>query len=293
MGKHHSDFCFRKCESNHQMSQAQLLNTLFLWQHSKSYIGAKRTSNPPHIYAVADIAYQSMVSYNADQVEYVPLWAAGVYQSWSELCSSLCSVHCYQRRERRRENRECPPVSPTADRPWKGLESHTISLMSLHPFFLLRKYNTFNSSQFYAIYWEACNKCVFCPDHFYFTIMSIWPALFVFLFFFRPTIGPSRRRFCWSMVWWRPLEMPALWSMITPVALGSIWRWSSLVEVQWWELRSQNTSWRSLGSYTRLCKSLLIAYGLDHEAEAKFSMHTKLNIMIRIDQNDFLITFFV
>lgn len=32
------------------------------------YIGAKRTANPPHIFAVADIAYQSMVSYNADQV---------------------------------------------------------------------------------------------------------------------------------------------------------------------------------------------------------------------------------
>uniref|UniRef100_A0A4W6DVE4 non-specific serine/threonine protein kinase n=1 Tax=Lates calcarifer TaxID=8187 RepID=A0A4W6DVE4_LATCA len=31
------------------------------------YIGAKRTANPPHIFAVADIAYQSMVSYNADQ----------------------------------------------------------------------------------------------------------------------------------------------------------------------------------------------------------------------------------
>uniref|UniRef100_A0A672JZ14 non-specific serine/threonine protein kinase n=1 Tax=Sinocyclocheilus grahami TaxID=75366 RepID=A0A672JZ14_SINGR len=31
------------------------------------YVGAKRTSNPPHIYAVADIAYQSMVSYNTDQ----------------------------------------------------------------------------------------------------------------------------------------------------------------------------------------------------------------------------------
>uniref|UniRef100_A0A8C0YI31 non-specific serine/threonine protein kinase n=1 Tax=Cyprinus carpio carpio TaxID=630221 RepID=A0A8C0YI31_CYPCA len=32
-----------------------------------SGIFSKRTSNPPHIYAVADIAYQSMVSYNADQ----------------------------------------------------------------------------------------------------------------------------------------------------------------------------------------------------------------------------------
>uniref|UniRef100_A0A8C1K572 non-specific serine/threonine protein kinase n=1 Tax=Cyprinus carpio TaxID=7962 RepID=A0A8C1K572_CYPCA len=31
------------------------------------YVGAKRTSNPPHIYAVADIAYQSMVSHNTDQ----------------------------------------------------------------------------------------------------------------------------------------------------------------------------------------------------------------------------------
>ncbi|XP_051969899.1 myosin-IIIa-like [Xyrauchen texanus] len=40
---------------------------LYTPEHSKIYIGAKRTSNPPHIYAVADIAYQSMVSYNADQ----------------------------------------------------------------------------------------------------------------------------------------------------------------------------------------------------------------------------------
>ncbi|KAJ8375851.1 hypothetical protein SKAU_G00064310 [Synaphobranchus kaupii] len=36
-------------------------------QFTKIYIGAKRTANPPHIFAVADIAYQSMVSYNADQ----------------------------------------------------------------------------------------------------------------------------------------------------------------------------------------------------------------------------------
>lgn len=40
----------------------------FLQQHTKIYIGAKRTVNPPHIFAVADIAYQSMVSYNSDQV---------------------------------------------------------------------------------------------------------------------------------------------------------------------------------------------------------------------------------
>ncbi|XP_061521947.1 myosin-IIIa isoform X1 [Phycodurus eques] len=36
-------------------------------QYSKMYVGAKRTANPPHIFAVADIAYQSMVSYNSDQ----------------------------------------------------------------------------------------------------------------------------------------------------------------------------------------------------------------------------------
>uniref|UniRef100_A0A8C0YK14 Myosin IIIA n=1 Tax=Cyprinus carpio carpio TaxID=630221 RepID=A0A8C0YK14_CYPCA len=40
---------------------------LYTPEHSKIYVGAKRTSNPPHIYAVADIAYQSMVSHNTDQ----------------------------------------------------------------------------------------------------------------------------------------------------------------------------------------------------------------------------------
>nr|XP_057916582.1 myosin-IIIa isoform X2 [Doryrhamphus excisus] len=35
--------------------------------YSKMYVGAKRTANPPHIFAVADIAYQSMVSYHSDQ----------------------------------------------------------------------------------------------------------------------------------------------------------------------------------------------------------------------------------
>ncbi|KAA0704947.1 Myosin-IIIa [Triplophysa tibetana] len=40
---------------------------LYTPEHSTIYVGAKRASNPPHIYAVADIAYQSMVSYNADQ----------------------------------------------------------------------------------------------------------------------------------------------------------------------------------------------------------------------------------
>ncbi|KAJ7322235.1 hypothetical protein JRQ81_018522 [Phrynocephalus forsythii] len=40
---------------------------IYTTQHSKLYIGAKRTANPPHIFAVADIAYQSMVTYNSDQ----------------------------------------------------------------------------------------------------------------------------------------------------------------------------------------------------------------------------------
>ncbi|KAM5158311.1 myosin-IIIa [Mantella aurantiaca] len=40
---------------------------LYSSQHAQTYIGVKRTANPPHIYAVADIAYQSMVTYNSDQ----------------------------------------------------------------------------------------------------------------------------------------------------------------------------------------------------------------------------------
>ncbi|XP_042332773.1 myosin-IIIa isoform X3 [Sceloporus undulatus] len=40
---------------------------IYATQHSRLYIGAKRTANPPHIFAVADIAYQSMVTYNSDQ----------------------------------------------------------------------------------------------------------------------------------------------------------------------------------------------------------------------------------
>ncbi|XP_076147278.1 myosin-IIIa [Alosa pseudoharengus] len=40
---------------------------IYTSEHTKMYIGAKRTANPPHIFAVADIAYQSMVSYNSDQ----------------------------------------------------------------------------------------------------------------------------------------------------------------------------------------------------------------------------------
>ncbi|XP_019363818.1 PREDICTED: myosin-IIIa isoform X1 [Gavialis gangeticus] len=40
---------------------------IYSTQHSKLYLGAKRTASPPHIFAVADIGYQSMVTYNSDQ----------------------------------------------------------------------------------------------------------------------------------------------------------------------------------------------------------------------------------
>uniref|UniRef100_G3WLT4 non-specific serine/threonine protein kinase n=1 Tax=Sarcophilus harrisii TaxID=9305 RepID=G3WLT4_SARHA len=40
---------------------------LYSTKYSKLYIGAKRTANPPHIFAVADLGYQSMVTYNSDQ----------------------------------------------------------------------------------------------------------------------------------------------------------------------------------------------------------------------------------
>ncbi|XP_021050844.2 myosin-IIIa [Mus pahari] len=40
---------------------------LYSTKLSKLYIGAKRTANPPHIFAMADLGYQSMVTYNADQ----------------------------------------------------------------------------------------------------------------------------------------------------------------------------------------------------------------------------------
>ncbi|GAB5573350.1 myosin-IIIa isoform X2 [Prionailurus iriomotensis] len=40
---------------------------LYSAEHSKLYIGAKRTANPPHIFAMADVGYQSMVTYNSDQ----------------------------------------------------------------------------------------------------------------------------------------------------------------------------------------------------------------------------------
>ncbi|XP_052012908.1 myosin-IIIa [Apodemus sylvaticus] len=40
---------------------------LYSTKLSKLYIGAKRSANPPHIFAMADLGYQSMVTYNADQ----------------------------------------------------------------------------------------------------------------------------------------------------------------------------------------------------------------------------------
>nr|XP_027808898.1 myosin-IIIa [Marmota flaviventris] len=40
---------------------------LYSTKHSKLYLGAKRTANPPHVFAIADLGYQSMVTYNSDQ----------------------------------------------------------------------------------------------------------------------------------------------------------------------------------------------------------------------------------
>ncbi|KFO18932.1 Myosin-IIIa [Fukomys damarensis] len=40
---------------------------LYSTKHSRLYMGAKRAANPPHIFAMADLGYQSMVTYNSDQ----------------------------------------------------------------------------------------------------------------------------------------------------------------------------------------------------------------------------------
>ena len=101
------------------------LSILFSSQDTKMYIGAKRTVNPPHIFASADIAYQSMVSYNTDQVpvpwchlykedepclkESVLLWF------YNDVSDFLCTVCCDQWRERSRENRECSSAGAAAD----------------------------------------------------------------------------------------------------------------------------------------------------------------------------------
>ncbi|XP_053428738.1 myosin-IIIa [Nycticebus coucang] len=40
---------------------------LYSTKHSKLYMGAKRTAHPPHIFAMADLGFQSMITYNSDQ----------------------------------------------------------------------------------------------------------------------------------------------------------------------------------------------------------------------------------
>ncbi|XP_054378075.1 myosin-IIIa isoform X4 [Pongo abelii] len=40
---------------------------LYSTKHSKLYIGSNRTASPPHIFAMADLGYQSMITYNSDQ----------------------------------------------------------------------------------------------------------------------------------------------------------------------------------------------------------------------------------
>lgn len=41
---------------------------IFFLQFSRLYHGVKRASNPPHIFAAADAAYQCMVTFSKDQV---------------------------------------------------------------------------------------------------------------------------------------------------------------------------------------------------------------------------------
>ncbi|XP_016113592.1 myosin-IIIa-like [Sinocyclocheilus grahami] len=67
---------------------------LYTPENSKIYVGAKRTSNPPHIYAVADIAYQSMVSYNTDQeLGSVYSTLAGILNAGDVEFTSVASEH--------------------------------------------------------------------------------------------------------------------------------------------------------------------------------------------------------
>jgi len=58
------------------------------------YIGAKRTANPPHIFAVADVAYQSMVSYNTDQVMW---WRWIIILKHPEALLSTLKSTCFEK----------------------------------------------------------------------------------------------------------------------------------------------------------------------------------------------------
>ncbi|TTU28033.1 Myosin-IIIa [Bagarius yarrelli] len=55
------------CPSDKPDDMEDLVTLEVLDEHSKMYSGAKRDVNPPHLFAVADTAYQSMVSCNTDQ----------------------------------------------------------------------------------------------------------------------------------------------------------------------------------------------------------------------------------
>lgn len=98
-------------------------------QHSKLYIGAKRTANPPHIFAVADIAYQSMVTYNSDQVIALlceakvdtPLDCVDRKMIIMNLLLLLPSVYCHFWRKRSREDPKCSSSGSAAYYSWKGM----------------------------------------------------------------------------------------------------------------------------------------------------------------------------
>nr|DBA25152.1 TPA: hypothetical protein GDO54_012716 [Pyxicephalus adspersus] len=58
---------FRESMTPNENDVDDLATLEVLDEHAQTYIGVKRTANLPHIYAVADAAYQSMVTYNSDQ----------------------------------------------------------------------------------------------------------------------------------------------------------------------------------------------------------------------------------
>lgn len=117
------------CTINKNRHKTKKLNKVYsLWlQLSKLYIGAKRTANPPHIFAMADLGYQSMVTYNSDQVRqasHIPYFVESHCVSWG--CSPLmesflsCAVHRYFWRKWCWEDRERSSSGSTPHCAWKG-----------------------------------------------------------------------------------------------------------------------------------------------------------------------------
>lgn len=135
------------------------------------------------------------------------------------LCVLLSIVCCDQWGKWSWKNRECSFIGAATNRSWEG-ESSGVHIYVWY---------------FWPLTWYP------------FTSHSLWEINV----FFRPIIGHSRRRFCWSTTWWRLSGTLAPSSMTTPAALENTWKWSSLVEERWSEQRYPSTSWRNQESPTR------------------------------------------